>query len=72
MSARIELTAVGLSSAARRERWSEVSRTASLTQSGTYLLFHLSTFELFHFVKQPLRVGLDAIGPLQRRQPSLA
>jgi hypothetical protein len=34
MSARIELTAVGLSSAARRERWSVVSRTASLLQSG--------------------------------------
>jgi hypothetical protein len=34
MSARIELTAVGLSSAARRERWRIVSRTASLLQSG--------------------------------------
>ena len=68
MSARIELTAVGLSSAARRERWSVVSRTASLLQSG--LLF--STFQLFHFLEQPLRVRLDAFGPLKCLQAARA
>ena len=30
-----------------------------------YLLFHFSTFQLFHFVKQRLRGGFGAIGALQ-------
>ena len=48
MSARIELTAVGLSSAARRERWRVVSRTPVYCK--------VEFLELFHFVKQPLRI----------------